>query len=53
MTEPAPTEAVGDAAQDVEDNPYEHQQKQEEKEEQDFLDPRFASSEMPSGLSTS
>ncbi|KAJ9660957.1 hypothetical protein H2201_006685 [Coniosporium apollinis] len=38
MTEPAPTEAVEDAAQDVEHNPYEHQQKQEE-EEQDFLDP--------------
>ena len=43
MTEPAPTEKVNEAAEDIEHNPYEHQQQEEEKEEQDFLDPRFGS----------
>lgn len=41
MNDPGVDEPISNAAQDLEHNPYNSVQKEEEEEEQDFLDPRF------------
>ena len=42
MNDPGLDENVQSAAQDLEHHLYEHDQLEEEREEQDFLDPRYA-----------
>lgn len=42
MNDPGVDEPISNAAQDLEQNPYNSVEKQEEQEEQDFLDPRLA-----------
>ena len=39
MNDPGMDKPLEDVAQDLEQNPYEQQEKLEEEEEQDFLDP--------------
>jgi len=39
MNDPGVDEPINDAAEDLEHNPYEHEQKKEEEEEENFLDP--------------
>jgi potassium channel subfamily K, other eukaryote len=41
MNDPGIDKPVEDAAEDLEKNPYEKEQKLEEQEEMDFLDPRY------------
>lgn len=43
MNDPSLHEPMKEAAQDLERDPYEHDQQQEEEEEHDYLDPRRAS----------
>jgi hypothetical protein len=43
MNDPELDDAIGDAAKDVEQDPYEKAEKEEEEEEADFLDPRYFS----------
>jgi potassium channel subfamily K len=42
MNDPGVDEPVRDAAEDLDRNPYLHEEKLEEEEEQDYLDPRHA-----------
>ena len=42
MNDPGVGGPIQEAAQDIERNPYEEVRKQEEEEEQDFLDPGYA-----------
>jgi potassium channel subfamily K, other eukaryote len=42
MNDPGLDEPMKEAAEDLERDPYEHDQNQEEEEEQNFLDPRHA-----------
>lgn len=52
MNDPGIDEPISDATKDLEHNPYEHQQKQEEQEEENFLDPsRWWFGEHRGGLS--
>jgi len=41
MNDPGVDGPIQEAAEDIERNPYEEVQKQEEEEEQDFLDPGY------------
>jgi potassium channel subfamily K, other eukaryote len=41
MNDPGVDGPIQEAAEDIERNPYEEVQKQEEEEEQDFLDSRY------------
>jgi hypothetical protein len=40
MNDPGLDEYVSEAAHDLEQNPYQRDEKEEEEEEEDFLDPR-------------
>lgn len=46
MNDPGVDEPISNAAQDLEQNPYNSAEKEEEEEEQDFLDPRSTHSDL-------